>query len=149
MISRAEYLFLKVRRDKLKVNIAEYKAKNQEYLSLMSIYKLGLLEREGLQNAWKQYYKDCKEGYRGETFWGLRKMLMEGQGHRLKALIKEKMQDPRWLESFTPPKMPDETYLFYKTEGFRLGVTKLAEFEKTIETYAPVYERKSVDPYDL
>lgn len=161
MISKAEYLYLKVRRDKLKNSIAEYKAKNQEYLSLMNIYKLGLLEREGLQNDWKQYYKDCKEGYRGQTFWGLRNVVSEDQKGKskrliskekldeLKAYIKERTQDPQWLENIPQPKMQDETYLFYRTEGFRMGVTKLAEFEKTIETYSSVYERKNSDSYDM
>lgn len=161
MISRAEYLYLKVRRDKLRVNIAEYKAKNQDYLSLMNIYKLGPLERETLQNAWKQYYKDCKEGYRGQTFWGLGRMVQEDESDglkliikkekvdELKAFIKERVADPQWLENIPKPRLPDETYLFYKTEGFRIGVSKLAEFEKTIENYVSVYDKKSTDPYDL
>lgn len=149
MISRAEYLYLKVRRDKLKTNIAEYKAKNQDYLSLMNIYKLGPLERETLQNAWSEHYEEVRRGYRAQCFYAVKKLVVEGQVGNLKAHINKMMEDPRWLENVPKPRLPDETYLFYKTEGFRIGVSKLAEFEKTIENYVSVYEKKSTDPYDL
>jgi len=148
MISKAEYLYLKVKRDKLKERLEQYKATNEDYLAIKKLLNLTVIERETLQNDWKQYYKDCKEGYRGQVFWGLKNAFKIGQKGNLKAHIKEKMADPRWEENIPKPKGPDQAYLFYKTEPARIAQTKLDEMNKLILEYSAVYENKK-DPYDL
>lgn len=148
MISKAEYAYLKVKRDKLKESIrirteqweASKKEKNNPELSPQ--------QRYAHQKAWDEYYEAVRKGYRAQCFFALRKLVVDGQGGNLKAHINDMMADPRWNENVKEPDFPEPSQNTYEENGIGMDISRLNQLEKQIEEYATVYGGKK-DTFDL
>lgn len=142
MISRNEFLYTKIKLDKIKDMIWDNEMKSDIYKKWEKYKSLSESEKAALKEKWDAYYQKCAESPYGILFFGLRKDFMTGTG--IKLLIEQKIKE---IEDLNIPAVPQPSSMDPEILEIKMGshfklLAKKRELETIYEEYKGVYEAK-------
>ena len=99
-------------------------------------------EQDKIIEKWDIYYQDCKNGQWGKLFWSLYPRFKKG--FKIKGYVNRilKKINPENIKLVDKLEGTDPLEISEKIGGYLSLKTKLEQFKRLKEEYAPVYERK-------
>ncbi len=140
MISRAEYLYLKSRSEKIGNQLFDCEYKSELYQMWTKYMNLSEDEKVKLKNAWNNYYKQAHDGYYGQMFRKAGRAAEDGKVNQLKEVVRE-MNEANVPYIKTHSTLDPDELVIKMRRYFELK-NKLKELKDALEEYAPVYESK-------